>query len=368
MSPCQSTTLEEGSQLNLNEPKDPSHTPLFLMSGSPEGQRDVSCDEAGLKNSPTPSDNSWEGKSRHNPRQLTATRALEIFKLRPHLKGPMRRGAMMQCKAIAPLFGISPKTVREIWTGRAWASATRREWTEAEIERRASSISLMIREDSAGGASNSSDTTDVLQRTTNNNAVANSLRIPALQHSLPEALGPVATPSHQHAPTLQMAPLLGLSDGAAPSLKALLAAAYAPQQAGLQQMQPAAPQAQTSSTAQLLAEFSGCHTAPPRKAWGSGAATQLVPAQDFESTLRSLQAALAQLLAKSHAQHQCQCHVLQHPQQHPQQLRQHRAIERAVAAVGRLQGPQSLVVGPPLLPSGMLPTNLSLNHLAWRPS
>ena len=273
------------------------------MSDTQERWRDESSDEAGQ--SPTPSDKTSEGKSRHNPRQLTAARALEIFKMRPQLKtpGPLRRGAMMHCKAIAPQFGVSPKTVREIWAGRAWARATRKEWTEAEIETRASSISLMMRDDSAGGASNPSDTTGVLQRTTNNDAVANSLRIPALQH-FPGALGAVAPPSHQYAPTPRIVPLLGLNTGAVPSLQALLAAAYAPQQAGVQQMQPAPPQAHTTSTARLLAQFAGSQTAPPRTVWGSGAATQLVPTQDFESAIRSLKAKLAQLQqAKNLAQH-----------------------------------------------------------------
>ena len=101
-----------------------------------------------------------------------------------------------------------------------------------------------------------------------------------------------------------MVPLLGLNTGAVPSLQALLATAYAPQQAGLQQMQSAPQQAHTTSTARLLAQFAGSQTAPPRTVWGSGAATQLVPTQDFESAIRSLKAKLAQLQqAKNLAQH-----------------------------------------------------------------
>jgi hypothetical protein len=259
------------------------------MSGTPEGERDASCDEAG-QNSPAPSDNTSEGKHRHRQRHLTFASALEIFRLRPQITGPghRRRGASYLHKAIAPQFGVSVKTVREIWAGRAWARATRPEWTTEEIAARASSISRMMRDGSAGGASNSSDTTSVL---------------PALQHSLPGTLV-------------------------------------------LQQMQPAAPHAHTSSPTQ----FSGFQTAPPHTTWGYGAATQLNPAQDLESVMRSLQATLAQLLSQSQAlQQHCQNnphHFVDHQlqQQQKQQQKQHHAIERAMAAV------------------------LSFNHHAWRPS
>jgi len=293
----------------------------------------VSEGDASGQNSPTSSDHTSEGKSRYHPRQLTAAHALEIFKLRPQLKGPRRRGAMMQCKAIAPWFGISPKTVREIWAGRAWARATRTEWTEEEVATRASSISLTMRDDSA-------------------------VRFTKLQHSHP---GDFAPPSHQQNPTPPATPLLAPNTGAAPSFQALLAAAYAAQQTSLQ---PAPPQAHT--TAQLLAQFSSFQTAAPHAAWGSGAAPPVAseppaPAQDLESSIRSLQATLASLLAQSQALHGQQ----QHHQNHFLQRQQHLAIERAVAAVGGLQAlqppmqaQQSLVPG--LSPSSMLPTNLSL--------
>ncbi|KAJ1463990.1 hypothetical protein T484DRAFT_1758430, partial [Baffinella frigidus] len=143
--------------------------------------------------------------------------------------------------------------------------------------------------ESAASATNSSATSAVLQRTTNNDAAADSplhAWIMALQHSVPGPLGSVAPPSQQQAPTLQAAPLLGINTGAVTPLQALLAAAHAPPQAGLQRMQPAAPQAHTTSAAQLLAQFSSFQTPPPQTAWGSGAATQLVPAQDLASMIR----------------------------------------------------------------------------------
>ncbi|KAJ1492778.1 hypothetical protein T484DRAFT_1770408 [Baffinella frigidus] len=274
------------------------------MPSTPEGERDASGGEAG-QNNPTLSDTNEtkeEGKSLYYPRQLTAARALKIFKLRPQPSGPgqLRRGAT----AIAPKFKVSAKTVREIWAGRAWRHATCHEWDKAEATR-ASSLSFIMRDDFTAIASNSSD------------AVANSQpqpgSIPAFQHSFPGALGPSTPPSKHQAPTLQVAPLLGLNNGAVPSLQALLAAAHAP---GLQQVQPAPPQAHTTmvSAAQLLAQLSRFQPPPPRTAWGSvahtGAAAQ--PAEDLSSTVRSLRATLAQLQAHS-ARHN---HLFQ--QQQPQ--------------------------------------------------
>ena len=274
------------------------------MSGIPECKGDALFGEGGqncpplARNDETKrEDGPSEDKSRHNSRPLTAARALEIFELRPRLKGPARRGAMMQYKAIASEFVVSPKTVREIWAGRAWARATRKEWTEAEIETRAFPLSLKMRVNSAGGTSNSSDTTGLLHRTTNKDAAANSLRIPALQHSLP-AVGVVAPANQQiqYQAKLQAAALLGLSNGAVPSLQALLAAAFAPQRAVLQQKQTAPPQPHPTYAAQLLAQFAGVQTAAPHTVWGSGAHPGAeLPAQDVESAIRFLQAKLAHL-------------------------------------------------------------------------
>ena len=323
------------------------------MSHTLAGWRDALCGNAG-QNSPAPADSTSEGKGQHT-RKLTPARALEIFMLRPQLKtlGQLRRGSMVHCKTIAPQFGVSPKTVREIWAGRAWARATRKEWTKEEIATGAvSSFSRMIRADSAGGASNPSDT------------------------SHPGALGP---PRQDHTPMQHAAPLPG------PTTRPLQTLLAAPQQAS-----------------------SGLPAAQP--AWGSGAATS-VP--DLESAIRSL-AKLTQLQAQpcglpaqflgltstsvgvTLLQHQAQQHD-QRPQQHlPGSLtstflaehqkrdqrqslqlevhhfleqkmlfwsQQQHATEKAVA-MGRLPGQQSLVVGLPLSPSG----RLSSNHHEWWPS
>ena len=304
------------------------------MCSNTAGEGDVSFDEE-EQNSPVASDNTSEYKARHYPRQLTAVRALEIFRLRPQLKGPLRRGSMVHCKAIAPGFGVSAKTVREIWAGRAWARATRHEWTEAEFATRASSFSL--------------------QRTTSNNAVGDlsphSWSISALQHLPAGALGASAPWSQHEAPTPQVAPLLGLNTGAVPSLQALLAAAHAPQQAVLQQTQPAAPQAHTIPAAQLPTQFAGFQTAPPHTVWGSGApsgaATQLVPAQDFESAIRSLQAKLAHLQAENQAQNRFLQDEVHHFLQQHQTQKQH-AIAELVAEMGGVQRQQSFVGAPDL--------------------
>ena len=292
------------------------------MSHTPKCWRDALCGNAG-QNSPTPADNTSEGKGQHT-RQLTPARALEIFKLRPRLKNPgqRRRGEMVHCKTIAPQFGVSPKTVREIWSGRAWARATRKEWTTEEIATGAvSSFSRMMRDDSAGGASNSPDT------------------------SLPGALGPAAPPRQDHTPMLHAAPLAAPSNGDARSLQALLAAA-------------ARSGSELSNAPQQVS--AGLQTAQP--AWGSGGA-MFVPAQaaqDLDSAIRSLQAKLA---LQRQAQHQHQRQQQQHRRQRDQRqslqlevrhflqqsmLQQLHATEKAVSAMGGLHGKQSLVVGLPL--------------------
>jgi hypothetical protein len=54
--------------------------------------------------------------------------------MRPKMKGEkvLKRGSMLICKVIAPKFGVSPKTVRDIWRGRTWLHATQHLWTDEE--------------------------------------------------------------------------------------------------------------------------------------------------------------------------------------------------------------------------------------------
>ena len=68
--------------------------------------------------------------------QLTAVEAAEIFELRPRSSNSksLRRGSMLMCKVIAPKYGVSSKTIRDIWRGRTWLHATEHLWTEEEKE------------------------------------------------------------------------------------------------------------------------------------------------------------------------------------------------------------------------------------------
>jgi hypothetical protein len=63
--------------------------------------------------------------------QLTPEDAVEIFAMRPKDKGTRltKRGSMLKCKIIGPKYGVSPKTIRDIWRGRTWKDATKTQWT-----------------------------------------------------------------------------------------------------------------------------------------------------------------------------------------------------------------------------------------------
>jgi uncharacterized protein YjcR len=42
----------------------------------------------------------------------------------------------MPCRTLAPRYGVTPKTIRDVWSGRTWVEATRHLWTEDEIAAR----------------------------------------------------------------------------------------------------------------------------------------------------------------------------------------------------------------------------------------
>mmetsp|Transcript_8021 Transcript_8021/g.18312 ORF Transcript_8021/g.18312 Transcript_8021/m.18312 type:complete len:326 (-) Transcript_8021:14-991(-) len=91
----------------------------------------------------TPSKQDDMGKRQVKPasskrQQLTAEEACEIYMLRPTLNkdGSMRRGSMLHCKSVAPKYGVTPKTIRDVWSGRSWAEATKHLWTPEEVKRR----------------------------------------------------------------------------------------------------------------------------------------------------------------------------------------------------------------------------------------
>ena len=67
--------------------------------------------------------------------QLSAEDACEIYNMRPR-NSKERRGSMVQCKTIAPKYGVSAKTIRDIWRGRTWILATKHLWSEEEIAER----------------------------------------------------------------------------------------------------------------------------------------------------------------------------------------------------------------------------------------
>jgi len=66
------------------------------------------------------------------------TGVTQIYDLRPKpgKGGTLRRGSMLHCKAVAPKYGVTPKTIRDVWSGRSWAEATRHLWTDEESKRR----------------------------------------------------------------------------------------------------------------------------------------------------------------------------------------------------------------------------------------
>jgi len=65
--------------------------------------------------------------------QLIPEEAAEIYMQRPSKEGKMsRHGGMALCKVIAPKYGVTPKTIRDIWRGRTWIQATQHLWSEEE--------------------------------------------------------------------------------------------------------------------------------------------------------------------------------------------------------------------------------------------
>jgi hypothetical protein len=57
---------------------------------------------------------------------LSKERAMEVYKRRPDRMSfkKNRRGAMNDCHAVAVEFGVTAKTIRDIWRGRTWGEAT----------------------------------------------------------------------------------------------------------------------------------------------------------------------------------------------------------------------------------------------------
>eukprot|EP00960_Hanusia_phi_P050171 760045-Hanusia_phi.AAC.2 len=125
--------------------------------------------------------------------QLTAEEAVEIYKMRPIAGkgGNLRRGSMLHCKAVAPRYGVTPKTIRDVWSGRSWSEATRHLWTEDEVMRRTAGGEDEIfehpKKSLAASASVTRDTSEVVSRVRE----SEGLQLPARQPSLvkPTAVG-----------------------------------------------------------------------------------------------------------------------------------------------------------------------------------
>ena len=87
--------------------------------------------------------------------QLTVEEAAEIYLLRPR-RGEVRSGSLVHCRMLAPRYGVTAKTIRDVWSGRTWAEATRHLWTPEEMVQREKSA-----EGEGSGAGKGSDTGEV---------------------------------------------------------------------------------------------------------------------------------------------------------------------------------------------------------------
>eukprot|EP00292_Cryptomonas_paramecium_P008246 CAMPEP_0113682584 /NCGR_PEP_ID=MMETSP0038_2-20120614/12761_1 /TAXON_ID=2898 /ORGANISM="Cryptomonas paramecium" /LENGTH=279 /DNA_ID=CAMNT_0000601703 /DNA_START=68 /DNA_END=904 /DNA_ORIENTATION=- /assembly_acc=CAM_ASM_000170 len=96
----------------------------------------ISCDISSQPTTDTKDDEPQ--KKRFKPtsskrQQLCAADAVEIFKMRPHSSGKaLKRGTLLACKLVAPKFGVSAKTIRDVWRGRTWMHVTEHLCTEEE--------------------------------------------------------------------------------------------------------------------------------------------------------------------------------------------------------------------------------------------
>jgi hypothetical protein len=133
-----------------------NHQPASMCHPRPVSSDSQSCSaessdlEASSASSENTCDTSKAVEKRFKPasskrQQLTSREAAEIFELRPRSKAgkALRRGSMLLCKTIAPKYGVSAKTIRDIWRGRTWLHATEHLWTEDDKRHNISSRSLV---------------------------------------------------------------------------------------------------------------------------------------------------------------------------------------------------------------------------------
>ena len=158
--------------------------------------------------------------------QLTDKEAVEIFQQRPRArKGKtLRKGSMLLCKTIAPKYGVSAKTIRDIWRGRTRLHATEHLWTPDDKLPKATISALVSRSASVATPSprlnmhSCSKTSDSFDATIDIQGAACQLsaRAPQMRHSAPPAMPPptevsygVSWPPMVGAPSLS----IGLSCG-----------------------------------------------------------------------------------------------------------------------------------------------------------
>jgi hypothetical protein len=69
---------------------------------------------------------------------LRRDKVVDIYSRRPDKMGfkKSRRGTMVSCEAVALEFGVTPKTIRDIWRGRTWGEATGHPQSDAESRSR----------------------------------------------------------------------------------------------------------------------------------------------------------------------------------------------------------------------------------------
>jgi hypothetical protein len=128
--------VRQSDSSSLSDDEAAANQPHKAPEAHPEAKADA--DSAGERSSEDESAHAGPagggcmdaGKRLH----LTEDQVIEIYNLRPQYgrQGRLRRGSMLRCKTIAPRYGVTPKTIRDIWCGRTWPQTTEHLWTDEE--------------------------------------------------------------------------------------------------------------------------------------------------------------------------------------------------------------------------------------------
>ena len=145
--PLQAVHLQHNAQAN------PAASPGGAVTG-PTGGTPVSMDHSTAHSYALVAPRSVKPSSSKR-QQLTVEEAAEIYLLRPR-RGEVRSGSLVHCRMLAPRYGVTAKTIRDVWSGRTWAEATRHLWTPEEMVQREKSA-----EGEDSGAGKGSDTDEV---------------------------------------------------------------------------------------------------------------------------------------------------------------------------------------------------------------